>query len=256
MSSTLVQGTRKSPLVSAYDRDVAHRLASTEYDRVVHTLEQLTPEQWSAPTDCPAWDVRAMAGHMLGMTQMVASMVENLRQQYTATRQSKRNGGQMIDALTALQVEKNAGLTTDEVVEQMRTVGPRAARGRARTPGLMRHQTMSQDVDGDPEWWTVGYLMDTILTRDPFMHRIDIERATGVLVPPTPDHEGVLVDDVVREWASRHGAAYTLDLTGPAGGHWSHGEAGEHVELDASEFCRVLSGRAPGAGLLSHQVPF
>ena len=131
-----------------------------------------------------------MAGHMLGMTQMVASMVENLRQQYAATRQSKRNGGQMIDALTALQVEKNAGLTTDELVEQMRTVGPRAARGRARTAGLMRHQTMSQDVDGDPEWWTVGYLMDTILTRDPLMHRIDIERATGVLVPPTPDTKG------------------------------------------------------------------
>lgn len=256
MSSTLVQGTRKSPFVSALGRDVANGLAVTEYDRVVSTLEQLTPEQWSAATDCPGWDVRAMAGHMLGMAQMVASMVENLRQQYSATRHSKRDGGLMIDALTTLQVEKNAGLTSAEVVAQMRRVGPKAARGRARTPGLMRNQTISQVMEGTQEWWTLGFLMDTILTRDPFMHRIDIACATGVLVTPTADHEGVIVNDVVHEWAARHGAAYTLELTGPAGGHWSRGEGGGHLDLDASEFCRALSGRSSGEGLLSQQVPF
>ncbi len=256
MSSTLLHGSRETPFTSALDRDVAGRLAAAEYDRVVETLEELTPEQWSTPTECPGWDVRAMAGHMLGMAQMVASMAENVRQQFSATRRSKRDGGPMIDALTALQVEKNAGLTPAQVVAQMRTVGRKAARGRARTPGFLRNQTMSQVIDGTEEWWTIGFMMDTILTRDPFMHRIDIARATGVLVAPTADHEGVIVDDVVREWAARHGAAYTLELTGPAGGHWSHGVGGEQLHMDASEFCRVLSGRAPGEGLLQQQVPF
>lgn len=105
------------------------------------------------------------------------------------------------------------------------------------------------------EWWTMGYLFDVILTRDPFLHRVDIARATGTPMMATADHEGVIVDDVVAEWADRHGAAYDLELTGPAGGHWRHGE-GEHIAMEAFEFCRAISGRAPAEGLLSTQVPF
>jgi uncharacterized protein (TIGR03083 family) len=257
MTTTTIQGSRKSPYVSALDRDTAMRLAAAEYDRVVATLEQLTPDQWASPTDCTGWDVRAMAGHVLGMTRMAASMRETIRQQVAAQRRCKRDGGVMIDALTALQVEEQASLSPEEVVQSLRTFGPKAAHGRARTPGLIRGRNAGpQDVAGEKEYWTFGYLLDTILTRDPFMHRIDIARATGVRLPPTADHEGVIVDDVVREWSGRHGAAYTLELTGPAGGNWSHGDGGEHLAMDAFEFCRAVSGRAEAPGLLSHQVPF
>ena len=91
------------------------RLAATEYERVAAQFERLSPEQWSSPTECPDWDVRAMAGHMLGMVQMVASMPEMIRQQLAAKRRAKREGCAMIDALTALQVDKNASLRTDEL---------------------------------------------------------------------------------------------------------------------------------------------
>lgn len=256
MSSTLIQGSQKAPYISALDHDLAMQLATTEYERVVTTLEQLTPAQWAAATDCPAWDVRAMVGHVLGMAQMAASIRETMRQQLTAKRRAKRDGGLTIHALTALQVEKNASLSSDELVAKMRTCGPKAARSRARTPGFVRNQAAAQEVDGREEWWTIGFLMDTILTRDPFMHRIDIAQATGVLVPPTAAHEGVIVDDVVREWARRHGAAFTLELTGPAGGIWSQDDGALPISMDAFEFCRVLSGRAPAQGLLSQQVPF
>jgi len=234
-------------------RDAATRLAATEYERVAAQFEHLSPGQWSSPTDCPDWDVRAMAGHMLGMVQMIASMPEMIRQQLAAKRRAKRDGSVMIDALTALQVEKNADLTTDELVEQVRRLAPRAVTTRRRAPGWMRKQTMP---DRD-EWWTMGYLFDVILTRDPFLHRVDIALATGIPMTATPEHEGVIVDDVVAEWASRHGAAYDLELSGPAGGHWRHGDGdGEHTSMDAIEFCRALSGRAPAEGLLRTQVPF
>ena len=241
----------------ALARDVAMRLAATEYERVVTVLEQLSPEQWAAPTDCVGWDVRAMAGHLLGMAQMAASQLELAKQQFAAWKRLKQDGGLQIDALTAVQVDKLAGLTRGEVVEQMRRIAPRSARGRRRTPAIVRDRMLPQKqvMDGKEESWSIGYLIDVILTRDPFMHRIDIAQATGVSVPASTEHEGVIVDDVLREWADRHGQAYSLDLTGPAGGQWSRGDA-ETITMDAFEFCRILSGRVPATGLLAAQVPF
>ena len=46
-----------------------------------------------------------------------------------------------------------------------------------------------------------------------------------------------------------------LTLTGPAGGHYAAGD-GEHITIDAVEYCRILSGRASGSGLLNQEVPF
>ena len=244
--------TKKNPRRPRLDRDLAARLAATEYDRVADLLERLSPAQWVAPTDCTAWDVRAMAGHMLGMVQMTASVPEMVRQQAAATRRAKRAGGPMIDSLTALQVEKNAALTPEALVRELRRKAPKAVRARRRAPGLIRRQTLP-DQD---EWWTMGYLFDVILTRDPFLHRVDICRATGVAMTATAEHEGAIVADVVQEWAGRHGAAYDLTLTGPAGGRWQHGVSDQTISMDALEFCRALSGRAPAPGLLATQVPF
>jgi uncharacterized protein (TIGR03083 family) len=253
-----LQRTTPPPRVSGLRHDVATRLAATEYDRDVALLETLTPEQWSTATDCPAWDVRDMAGHVLGMAQMAATLREMARQQIGSQRRARREGGcPLIDALTAHQVDKNAHLTPGEVVDTLRWVGPKAAKARGRTPGFVRARRMPgvQDVGDRQEAWTLGYLLDVILTRDPFMHRVDVSQAIGVPMRADSTHEGVIVDDVVREWAGRHNAPYDLVLTGPAGGHWSRGEA-ERVELDAFEFCRILSGRSTATGLLAEPVPF
>ncbi len=106
------------------------------------------------------------------------------------------------------------------------------------------------------ERWRLGYLIDVILTRDTWMHRSDIAAATGREMACTSAHDGVLVADVVAEWAGRHGQPCRLTLTGPAGGHWSWGSGGPSYELDAVEFCRILSGRGTGNGLLETRVPF
>jgi hypothetical protein len=113
-----------------------------------------------------------------------------------------------------------------------------------------------QTVGGTDEDWTLGFLVDVILTRDPWMHRVDLCRAVGAVPLLTPDHDGVLVDDVVREWAGRHGQPCRVVLGGAAGGSWRFGEGGPLVELDAVELCRVVSGREEASGLLSQQVPF
>jgi len=246
------------PRPSSLDHATAIALAATEYERVASLFDRLSAEQWTRPTDCPDWDVRAMAGHMLGMVQMVATLPGFISQQVGSQRAAKRDGGLAIDALTALQVRRNAGLSTTEVLEQLRRLAPKATRMRRRVPPFIRRAKLSdaQAVGETKEWWTMGYLFDVILTRDPFMHRIDICRATGLSMEATSQHEGVLVDDAVREWAGRHGQPYHLTLSGPAGGTWQHGGDGETIQMDAFDFCRAIARRGPAEGLLSVEVPF
>jgi uncharacterized protein (TIGR03083 family) len=245
-----------SPRRPALDRTTAMRLAATEYERFADLVAALTPDELRRPTACPAWDVHAVACHVLGMAEMSASPVEQVRQMRTA----KRSGGLFIDALTALQVDKHAQRPDPDVVADLRAVGPRATRGRRRTPRPLRAVRLAdQPVDEAgalTETWSLGYLVDVILTRDTWMHRSDVALATGRPMELTAEHDGVLVADVAHEWAARHGQPCTLRLTGPAGGTWTWGTGGPGVELDAVEFCRVLSGRGSGAGLLATRVPF
>lgn len=98
--------------------------------------------------------------------------------------------------------------------------------------------------------------MDRIYTRDAWMHRVDIARTTGRPLLLTADHDSRIVADVVEEWARAHGRPYSLVLTGPAGGSWAEGTGGGAISMDAVEFCRVMSGRETGSGLLSTTVPF
>jgi uncharacterized protein (TIGR03083 family) len=250
---TLTTAERTAARVPHLDRPTAMRLAATEYDRFLAQLRVLDSADWTAPTTCPGWDVRAMASHVLGMAEMAAS----LRQQVHLQRAAARAGGG-IDALTGVQVRERIHLSPGDVMERLAVVAPRAVRGRRRMPALLRHRAMPEEqvVGGAREKWTFGFLVDVILTRDPWMHRLDIARAVGSDAELTADHDGVLVADVVAEWAQRHGSPYRLHLTGPAGGSWSAGDGGPELELDATEFCRLISGRGTGTGLLAEQVPF
>lgn len=231
-------------------------LARTEYERVADQLRSLAPDDWARQTDCPLWDVRAVAGHSTGMLSTFTGYRTLMREMSTATKAAKQSGGPMIDALTAKQVADHAELSTSELIAKVDDVGPRAARWRGTRPALFRRMPMKQEVGGKQETWRMGYLLDVILTRDPWMHRVDIARATGREIELTPEHDGRIIADVVAEWARRHGTPFTLTLTGPAGGEYVAGANGEHITIDAVEFCRTLSGRATGIGLLTQEVPF
>ena len=250
-----------NPRKPALARPLALRLAATEYDRCAEAFRSLQPEQWTAQTDCPAWNVRQMAAHMLGMAEMAASMRENLRQQRLASRITGQTGGIYIDALTQLQVDERADWAPDRITERFLARAPKAVAGRRRAPSFVRRRTMPQltAVNGAQEPWTFGYLIDIILTRDPWMHRLDISRATGTPLRLTADHDGTIVADVVAEWADRHGKDFALTLTGPAGGTWVNGENGPALTLDAIDFCRAVARRPASitlGELMNTEVPY
>jgi hypothetical protein len=101
----------------------------------------------------------------------------------------------------------------------------------------------------------LGWLTDVCYTRDTWMHRVDIAVATRRTVAVSAEHDGRLIADMVAEWATLYDFPFDLELTGPAGGRYRKGAGGERAVVDAVECFRVLSGRAPGSGLLSHPMP-
>ena len=235
--------------------DEAMRLAAAEYDRLLVLADDLGADDWAQPADCAGWDVRAVLGHLLGMLELQADPEERARQIKTAAETAARTGGLRLDAMTALQVREHAHLSTDELKRALHQAAPAGLAARRATTAGQRAAAYSPGLPGEGPW-TVGYLFDVIHTRDPWMHRIDICRATGRKAVLSAGHDGRILADEVADWASRHGPPFTRTLTGPAGGSFCAGESGPELELDAVEFARILSGRGRAPGLLATAVPF
>jgi uncharacterized protein (TIGR03083 family) len=233
------------------------QMATQEYARLDELLRSLGPVDWHRDTDCTGWDVHAVVSHLAGAALATASPRE-------AVRQARRGrallpDGMVVDQMNAVQVHDRAGASPQRLVEELSALAGRGVRARSRLPRPLR----AVRVPFGPPLGTrpLGYLMDRIYTRDAWMHRIDLCRATARPLVLTATHDGRLVADVVQEWAAAHGRPFELTLTGPAGGRWSVGAGGESLELDAVELCRVLSGRRPisslpSSGLLTVTVPF
>jgi uncharacterized protein (TIGR03083 family) len=244
-------------------RTDADAVALAAYQQLFVLLDGLAPAGWSAPTQCDGWTVRDMVGHLLGAARANASMRENLRQQAWGFRHRRPYGGNPLDAVNALQVADHAGLDPTQLFSALRDVAPTAIRARMRTSVAMRAVTVplatgGSTASGMPRSVNFGRLVDVIYTRDVWMHTVDIARAVEQQLDVSAPVNRRIVADVVAEWACRHREPIELVLGGPAGGHYRSAEhrGGAPIEQDAIEFCRILSGRATGAGLMATRVLF
>jgi uncharacterized protein (TIGR03083 family) len=235
-------------------RPEAKVLAGEEFRRFAELTASLSEDEWASPTDCTGWDVRKLALHVLGSGDAQASVRQFMHQLRRGMPLNKEiESHHWVDGLNELQIRERSHLTNAELVAQLAAVGPKAVKGRWRTPPPMRYLPLPF---GPPIGWApLKYLLDVGFTRDVWAHRIDLCVATGRAMHLTPDHDGRLVADIVAEWASIHGEPFELVLEGPVGGKFSQGVDGERVEIDALDFIRVLSGRLPGTGVLAHPLP-
>ncbi|NND73495.1 MAG: maleylpyruvate isomerase family mycothiol-dependent enzyme [Ilumatobacter sp.] len=258
MTPTTIDLAARQPL----ERRAAVELGRVEYHRFVDTLESLDPDDWDRPTDCTGWAVRDVAGHLAGSMRTQTSLRNVIAEQRAVKRRAKTTGESEVDAMTAIQVESVEHLDHAALIAQMRHDADRAAAGRRRPPNLMtRLLKIPVDLGSIKETWTLDFLIGTILTRDTWLHRVsDVAGAIGRPPHVDADHDGVIVADIAAEWTRRHGEPVDLHLTGPAGGHFAHGIVTAdtpRLELDAVEFCRILSERAaPTHHLLATPVPF
>ena len=252
---TVTQTSTDVSSIAPISHEEAMALAETEARRLRQLVDQLAGSDWELPTDCEGWDVKAMLSHVLGAMEANARVVVFVRQFLAATNAAKRSGRPMVDEMTARQVRDHAHLSPEQLTRRMNEISPRAVNGRRRIPAMLRALPVRP---GEPfaGTWKLGYLIDVIMNRDYWMHRVDLTRATGKELVLSADHDGRIVADVVAEWARAHGQSFTLVLDGPAGGAIRQGVGGEELRLDAVEFCRIVSGRRHGSGLLTQEVPF
>lgn len=233
------------------------RLARSSYERLTDAFAAIDGEHWDRPTPCTGWTVRDLGGHLVGAMRSAARLRETVSQQLAVAKRVKRTGEAQVDALTAIQIERAGGLTAPQVVAEMRALIEPAVRGRRRIPGPVRRLvSVRVELGAIDERWNLDYFLGCILTRDAWLHRIDLADALGT-DPVLDDDDRAIIGDVAVEWARRHGQPVELTLTGPAGGHLRVGAGGEQLTVDAVELCRIVSGRSTHPHpLLAQPVPF
>jgi uncharacterized protein (TIGR03083 family) len=231
----------------------ATALAAAEYDRFADLLRALPGQAWDRPTDCTRWTVGDVAAHIVGETEAFASPREFVHQWLPAARVRREVGSPwLIDGVNEIQVRDRRAVARGELVERLVAATPGAVRTRRRLPRPLR----AVPVVFPPPIGrrTVAYLVDLVITRDVWMHRVDIARAAGLDLVLTPEHDGRIIADIVADWAGTHADPFLLELTGPAGGTYRRG-GGDPVTVDAVEFVRIISGRAGGDGVLARPLP-
>lgn len=229
------------------------RLAETEYVRMLAMLRSLDAADWTRQTACAAWSVRDLLGHLVGAAEGFTNPLQFVHQYRRGARliaEGRTDGTQPVDGANAVQVAERAHLPAEELIDRYEGLVQSALSWRRR---LRYVPVRLQDVGGT---FTFRGLFEVILTRDTWIHRVDLSQATGKPLEMTDAHDGRLIADLVRDWATRFESPFLLHLRGSVGGDYRRGEGGDEIELEAIEFARLLSGRGQGEGLLSHRIVF
>jgi uncharacterized protein (TIGR03083 family) len=219
------------------DPDQAQAVAHAEGRATLELLRTLG-DDWTRPTDCTDWDVRAL----VAQCQDGLHLGSVLRRELLGRRRYPDKSP--LDGYMAVGVDDHRAASGPQLVERFASLWPRAARARRRRPAVLRRITLDPGIPGQPRW-RLDYLLDVIYNRDLWMHRVDLARATGrpfVL----GDHDGEIVAQVVRDLARGWSAApVALELTGPAGGGWllGSGDPVAVVRAEAVAYLRALAGR-------------
>lgn len=246
--------------ITPLNRVEAPALARAELSRILPVIESLEGDDWQQPTACTLWTVREMVAHLAGCSACYASWGEFARQYLLNP--YMRQEAEPVDGINRRQVEDRADAAPEELVAEFRECSPKAIRTRARLPWLLRIIPLNL---GDPVGYApISYLIDTIFTRDWWLHRLDICRATGRTMKLDSEHDARITElamlDIAKQLAKQGAATHTVivELTGPAGGtfHYGPDRAPDAViQMDALDFHWMTSGRAtPEEGLAQATV--
>lgn len=258
--------------IPAVSPDEAAELATNELERLHSLLNTFSADDWEKPTYCTRWNVRQVVSHIAGALAAYSDwerLVERSRPwtegkadhpgvtmpvfladvagMPAADRETYGEKFIPLDALNQFEVDRRAGSSSDELITELRSVGPAAIANRLRLPPEVRSVLLPVVGTRVP----VSYLFDVIYPRDIWMHRIELALSTGHDVVRTAGHDGRLTALVMRDLARRLTPALgdrsvVYRLTGPDGGTYRFGSdvsPDAVIMLDTVDFHLRASGR-------------
>jgi len=218
-------------------------------------LEQLPAEEWSAPTDLPGWDVRAVAAHIAHLEAVLAGSPEETVEVGEP------------DHVTGLM-----GLYTEQGVVARRDRSPDAIINEIRSAATARHTALLADPPTDgtakPEkiFGGIGWDWNTLLRNRPldvWMHEQDVRRAVarpGNLDGPAAKHTAEYLAESLgyvlgKKVGAPAGTSLLLDMEGSAPIAFAVDENGRGqrvaspagptvtLHMDRESFIRLAGGR-------------
>lgn len=193
ISPSTIAHAESIPTVNA---DEAHRLMTEAFERLLKLLASLHPDDWSKPTPCTEWDVHDMVAHQAGGYLSGVGYREMFRQ-YTKL---PKAGQLPEDAINAFQVGERKNLTPAELIAELKQVGPTAIHNWAYGFNAIKWIHAPHPVGG---FMSLRYLMWVTHSRDTWMHRLDICRATNRPFEQTREHDGRINELVVLDTAKK-----------------------------------------------------
>jgi uncharacterized protein (TIGR03083 family) len=186
-----------------------------EYDAFADLIEGLNEDQWNATARCAGWQVRDVAGHVVGLAEDTAAGVPGSR-------------------------------NADEEAASVRHETPAGAAARLRA-AVASFRALLEAIDDDAWAGPSGVpdltLGDGVLTLwyDTYVHADDIRDAIGA-----PSERGAGLDATIcylaKELTGRDWGPATLALDGT--GRYDVGAGGPEITGDALQFMLVATGRA------------
>ena len=240
MSATRIEREVRVEDLPGLSHNQSIELGRQQIDALVRELKQLDRDDWDKPTDCDRWAVRDIVAHVLGWAQVTPSPAEMVKLRKSSMALRKEMGGSL-DSQNEAMVLARRDMTPDQLISELENAAPRFLTFRKRAGSVVGYLPLVVDTVG---MTNARFLLGQIFTRDHFMHRIDISRATGKEIDLGAPEKRI-VRDLVRHWGRSSKADARLHLTGPAGDGFVTGSGSSAtITGDAIEFCRLLAKRA------------
>jgi len=135
-------------------------------------LEKIPAEQWTAPTDLPGWDVRAVAAHIAHLESILAGSPEE-----TVDVGEPAHVTGLMGVYTEQGVVARANRTPDELINEIREAATK------RHTALLADPPSDASAKPDQIFGGVGWDWNTLLRNRPldvWMHEQDVRRAVGI----------------------------------------------------------------------------
>jgi hypothetical protein len=242
--------TEVAPAVSILPAspDEAVALERRELEQFIAALIDVPLECWFEPASNRGTDLRALAAHVAGGYAAQARFAELRRQaDPRMLRLYRMEGESLADTVARIQIGDRRQRQPEELIAELREVGPIAIDHRARLFSplqvLMRVLTVRPSLPRVP-------LGPFQAVRDLWYHRLDLAEMTEAAFTLNSEHDGRIIELLVGAAAAPANralgeAGVDLKITTAAGGEWRFGDnpvSDAEIEMDPVAFAKLLRG--------------